>query len=119
MPLPPYPPNPPSPNDREVANSPWIVWPPSPFTLSGYVLVQGKRGQQWDTCDRCGRQQPMGNLIKQKGLLICIDTCFDDLTIERRSSEITRLLGEGVDEEGIDRRAYDRSFFEGVDEEVR
>lgn len=76
------------------------------------------RKQQWDICERCGFIYPMGSLVKQKGLLICTRTCFDNLMIERRDQLIMRILGDGISQEGVDLRAYDRSFFQSFDDEV-
>lgn len=78
-------------------------------------------GEQWQTCDRCGRLFPMSKLVKQKGLLVCTNrlTCFDDLTVERKDMEIEQALNTGVDQEGADTRQADRGFFEGFDDGVR
>lgn len=74
--------------------------------------------EQWDTCERCGFLYPMSRLVKQKGTLVCVKTCVDNLMIERREQLIMRILGDGVTQEGVDTRVYDRSFFQGWDEEV-
>lgn len=80
---------------------------------------RGIRGEQWDLCGVCGFQFPMGQLVMQKGVLKCTRrTCFDDLTIERHSSEVERVLSAGVEQEGVDLREVDRGFFHGNDEEV-
>lgn len=74
--------------------------------------------QQWDMCDRCGFMFPMSSLVKQKGLLVCTrrNTCFDDLTVERRSWVIAQVLGiTDLDIEGADLRVIDRGFFEDFD----
>jgi hypothetical protein len=78
-----------------------------------------RTGGQWDICDRCGFQFPISQLVKQKGLLVCIRRCFDDLTVERRPYIIEQILGTGVDQEGVDLRVVDRGFFDlGSDEGV-
>ncbi len=61
---------------------------------------------------------PMSSLVKQKGLLLCTrtNTCFDDLTVERRNWVIMQVLGiTGMDIEGADLRVVDRGFFEDFD----
>lgn len=75
------------------------------------------RHQQWDTCDRCGFLYPMSELVKQKGLLLCTrtNTCFDDLTVERRPWVIEQVLGPQAEMEGSDLRVIDRGFFEDFD----
>lgn len=80
--------------------------------------VNARRGEQWELCDQCGRQFPMSKLIKQKGLLVCVQECFDNLEVERRPLMIERSLGSSTDQEGVDLRVIDRSFFEGSDEGV-
>lgn len=80
--------------------------------------VNNLKYQQWDACDRCGFFFPMGQLVKQKGLLICIRrTCFDNLTVERRSAVIEQVLGPqtAANIEGADTRVIDRGFFEDFD----
>jgi hypothetical protein len=60
----------------------------------------------------------MSSLVKQKGLLLCTrtNTCFDDLTVERRPWVIMQVLGiTGMDIEGADMRVVDRGFFEDFD----
>lgn len=77
----------------------------------------GRRvGEQWEICQRCGRDYPMSQLVMQKGLLICIKRCFDNLTVERRDLEIQRVLGVGMEQEGVDMRVIDRAFFESAEE---
>jgi len=84
--------------------------------------VNARRGEQWQSCDRCGRLFPMGQLAKQKGLLICTAPlgCWDNLEVERRESMIERVMnpGSAQDQEGVDTRAIDRGFFEGFDEQT-
>jgi hypothetical protein len=75
-------------------------------------------GQQWQLCDRCGLAYPMGELVKQKGMMVCTRTCFDNLEVERRQQMIERTLVAASDQEGVDNRTYDRGFFDGFDEEV-
>lgn len=72
---------------------------------------------QWDNCDRCGFLYPMGRLTKQKGMMLC-RKCVDNLTVERRSQMIEKVLTSGVDQEGVDTRGQVRAFFDGWDEEV-
>lgn len=73
--------------------------------------------QQWQLCDRCGLNYPMGSLVKQKGILVCTK-CLDNLTVEHRSFEIERVLGANITE-GVDTRVVDRGFFDGFDDQVQ
>ena len=61
-----------------------------------------RTGEQWDTCDRCGRDFPMFQLGLQKGLKVC-NRCTDNLEIERRDQVIARTLSE-PHTEGADTR---------------
>jgi hypothetical protein len=61
----------------------------------------------------------MGDLAKQKGLLVCTRWCYDNLEVERRPFEIEATFAAGVDQEGADLRVIDRGFFEGFDETNR
>lgn len=100
-----------------VCNAPTIVGTPNGITLPPYTHSR-KVGEQWDLCDRCGFAYPMSKLVKQKGLLICMKHCFDNLEVERRQQEIMKVLGAGVQQEGADLRVIDRSFWIRSDEEV-
>lgn len=64
----------------------------------------------------------MSLLTKQKGLMICTAPlgCFDNLEVERRASNIERVMnpGSAQDQEGVDTRAIDRGFFEAFDEQT-
>jgi hypothetical protein len=77
------------------------------------------RREQWQNCDRCGFLYPMSQLVKQKGLLLCMRLCFDNLTVERRPWIIEQTMNPGgaTDQEGLDTRQIDRGFFEGFDEQ--
>lgn len=57
----------------------------------------------------------MGDLAKQKGLLLCTRRCFDNLEVERRAWVISQVLGSGNDQEGADLRVVDRAFFDSND----
>lgn len=63
-------------------------------------------GEQWRLCDRCGFWRPMSELQRQKGLVVCVHLCVDDLDVERRQYDITRMLAIPTDE-GADRREID------------
>lgn len=60
-------------------------------------------GEQWRLCDRCGFNKPMSHLIRQKGLVVCTDTCVDDLDVERRDRDVQRVLSTNTTE-GADMR---------------
>lgn len=80
--------------------------------------VNNRRGEQWDTCGRCGLLYPMSQLTTQKGLLVCTIHCVDDLTIERHAATIQEVLNAGAETEGVDLRYVDGAFFVGPDEEL-
>ena len=83
--------------------------------------VNACRGEQWQSCDRCGRLYPMSSLTKQKGMMLCQTTpCFDNLDVERREYIIERVMnpGSAQDQEGVDTRAIDRGFFDGFDDQT-
>lgn len=73
--------------------------------------------EQWDNCDTCDRLYPMSKLTKQKGNLVC-GPDFDNLEVERRDQLIMKILGDGISQEGVDTRVYDRTFFQGSDDET-
>ena len=75
-----------------------------------------RRYQQWQECDRCGFMYPMSELIVQKGLLICTEKCFDNLTVEQRPWMIMQVLGPTPEVEGADLRVIDRGFFGDFDQ---
>lgn len=45
----------------------------------------------------------MSHLIRQKGLVVCTDTCEDELDVERRLKDIQRVLSTNT-QEGSDLR---------------
>lgn len=64
---------------------------------------KGLQGTAWANCDRCGFVHPIGQLQRQKGLLLCKDHgCVDDLTVERRPIIIAQVLSDG--REGVNDR---------------
>ncbi len=71
-------------------------------------------GEQWDVCDRCGFRFPISQLTYQKGLRVDAK-CIDDLTVERRDIEISRILATN-ETEGADLRYVDTAFFDVQEE---
>lgn len=65
-------------------------------------------GDQWDFCDRCGILHPIGDLARQRGLLLC-EKDMDNLDVERRELIIAEILG-GDNNEGADLRVVDKAF---------
>lgn len=76
-----------------------------------------RKRQQWQSCDRCGFMFPMSYLTVQRGLMLD-RKCLDNLEIERRSMVVERVMGSGVEQEGVDLRMVDRGFFLGQNEEI-
>ncbi len=76
--------------------------------------VNSLQHAQWDMCSQCGFWYPMGSLVKQKGLLVCLkaNTCWDNLEVEERPFVIAQVLGPTAEVEGADMRVIDRGFFE-------
>jgi len=61
---------------------------------------QGIWGQEWDVCDRCGFEHPIGMLHMQMGRKLCkCHNCFDDLSNNYRARIIQEVLSDGS--EGI------------------
>lgn len=56
--------------------------------------------QPWSTCDRCGFDYPLSQLVAQKGLKLCTKTCLDNLDIEFRPYMIESVLSSS-DQEGV------------------
>ena len=80
---------------------------------------RGIRNTQWETCLRCGRLTPTGEMVYQKGLRICNRKgCFDNLEVERRAVEIINILNAGVEEEGIDTRELEGTLFDSFEEGI-
>lgn len=52
----------------------------------------------WKLCDRCGFLFPLGQLTKQKSLLVC-KRCFDDNSNDRRQQKIAEVLSDGKEGE--------------------
>lgn len=64
---------------------------------------RGVTGEQWSTCDRCGRDFPMSYLSQQKGLWVC-EQDFDDLDLERHANNVAKVLNASQGTEGTDLR---------------
>ena len=64
---------------------------------------QGIWNQNWYQCDRCAFDYPIGDLTKQKGLMVC-PKCLDNLDVELRPKLMAELLSDG--EEMQNDRAY-------------
>jgi hypothetical protein len=74
-------------------------------------------GEQWETCDRCGREYPTGRIGTQSSSLygrlrVCYERCWDDLTNDSpvREKAIAEILGQGADREGADLRFVDAAI---------
>lgn len=74
---------------------------------------RGVRSEQWDTCQRCGREYPMSDLTRQDGLLLCQRRCWDARTVAQGDWEQARIMdviSSSIDE-GSDTRYNDPVFF--------
>lgn len=81
--------------------------------------TNNKKGEQWDICQRCGRQFPLSRFKWQSGFLICDSACcWDNQEVERREQEIAHVLGVNAEGEGGDTRYIDNAFFVTQDDEV-
>lgn len=58
---------------------------------------QGLWHQSWYQCDRCKFDFPIGQLTKQKGLMLC-PADVDNLDVELRSKLIAELLSDGEEQ---------------------
>lgn len=76
---------------------------------------RGITGEQWYSCERCGRDYPRSYLTYQTGdnagLLVCVDRCLDNTEGERHAQNVSRILGQGQNTESQDLRFVDRGFF--------
>ena len=55
---------------------------------------QGLYWQQWFVCERCGFEYPLSSLQNQKGLLVCVEKCVDNLDVEYRPLAIQTVLAD-------------------------
>lgn len=76
---------------------------------------RGVRGEQWNTCNRCGRQYPLSHLGYQEGLLICRTRCWDARTLTDDAREQQRIADRiaQTNTEGADTRYIDLPVFFG------
>lgn len=70
---------------------------------------RGVTGEQWATCDQCGRDYPMSMLTVQKGLRVC-ERDVDDLTVERHAQAVGDVLQASGGTEGTDLRFVDSAL---------
>lgn len=54
--------------------------------------------KKWDTCSTCGLDYPLPQLVRQKGQLVCKETCIDQPTHE----DYLALLEIEGDKQGSD-----------------
>ena len=71
-------------------------------------------GEQWETCDRCGREYPTSQIGTQVSsyygrLRVCYARCWDDLSNDdpARQKAIAEILGQATEQEGSDMRFVD------------
>jgi hypothetical protein len=55
----------------------------------------------WHRCDRCGMEYPVGQLQRQRGLILCTTKCVDDTLSSERDAIIQQVLEEGNPEPDI------------------
>lgn len=78
-------------------------------------------GEAWDFCAICGMERPMSELRTSGsrftlGQLVCVDSCVDNVDVERRDKEISRTLSTGSQYEGADIRSFRYRFFGNAEE---
>ncbi len=59
----------------------------------------GIHGDPWHRCDRCGYDYPVSRLVRQRGLIVCLDKCFDNLLSFQRDNIIQNNLSQSAQEE--------------------
>ncbi len=59
----------------------------------------GIHGTPWHRCDRCGQDYPTSRLVRQRGLILCIDKCVDNLLIFQRDKLIHDNLNQSAQNE--------------------
>lgn len=67
---------------------------------------QGLYFQQWEQCGRCSFSFPLGQLITQKGLLVC-PKCTDNLDVEFRPAMIAEALADTQETANEMEQVYD------------
>jgi hypothetical protein len=78
-------------------------------------------GEAFDVCAICGMDRPMSELRTSGsrftlGRLVCVDTCVDNVDVERRDKEIARAISKNSQYEGADTRAFRYRFFGNAEE---
>ncbi len=71
---------------------------------------RGVTGEQWSTCERCGRQYPISQIAMQNGVLICTSRCWDDTTVQQHDTRVSEVLMTDMDQEGVDLRYMDQQL---------
>ncbi len=61
---------------------------------------KGVQWAPWSTCDRCGFQYPLGQLVAQFGLKLCVRWCFDNTQNLYRPFVIEQILSDPGSTEG-------------------
>lgn len=52
----------------------------------------GLHGIPWYRCDRCGYDYPTSKLVRQRGLILCIEKCWDNPQAWERDAIIQEQL---------------------------
>jgi hypothetical protein len=53
----------------------------------------------WHRCDRCSFDYPVSRLVRQRGLILCIDKCVDNLLSFQRDKMIQDNLSQSAEQE--------------------
>ncbi len=77
---------------------------------------RGVTGEQWGTCNRCGRDYPISNIAMQNGSLICRTRCWDDTTVQEHDIRVAEALMTDGGMEGADLRYIDQMLSTRVNE---
>lgn len=58
-------------------------------------------GVPWHYCDRCGWQYPLDRMTRQRGLLLCLEKCWDQPFMFERDRYKADVLSQPADEQQV------------------
>jgi hypothetical protein len=68
----------------------------------------------WSRCQRCGRDFPLSKLVQQKGLLVCVEACYDNPIAWERE----RIMVEALQQPDTEMQPVEQLQKESGDENV-